>query len=497
MNDEFNATDKNNEYNGNSSSENNDIHENYANDEASSQKQRDDTNVAPKDEVSWSNSEYSFKPQSAVFDPVPQSVRDYAEKVRIDAVNDGETDDMSSNEGKRCRRESKCHTKLSLKTISLMLVVCIIVSAAAGFGGAYIGNKVYGSSSGSFGGNDGPSFVYKEAPSTENVGKTDFAISNVVEAVENTVVEIVTEEVVTNSFYGQYVSKGAGSGVIISEDGYIVTCAHVVEGASTVTVTLKDKNVYDAKIIGSDSRTDVALLKIEATGLTVAVIGDSDSLVIGEPAIAIGNPLGELGGTVTDGIISALEREVEIDGTAYTLLQTNAAINPGNSGGALFDINGTLIGIINAKQAGETIEGLGFAIPINAAMEVVGQLKEYGYVKGRPQFGVYLYDVSDSESYSALRGSEYSALINYVTDFGVYFIKYMDGQTGGLKFGDRIVAVDGVSISNTSDLKSILNEYSVGDEIILTVSRRDESSKLNRNVMVDVSITLMESTAQN
>lgn len=487
MNDEFNKTDKSDE------SKDREELKQVGNDQI----EHSEDGSAPKNEVSWSNTEYSYKPQNDVFDPVPQSVRDYAARVREDHLEDETNPYDLSKEKKEAVKEKKQRSGLSFKTVAMLLVVCILVSAAAGFGGSYIGNKIYGNSSESSENEGGSSVVYQSVPSTENLGTTEFAISNVVSAVENSVVEIVTEEVVTNSFYGQYVNQGAGSGVIISNDGYIVTCAHVVDGASTVTVTLKDKTVYDAKIIGSDSRTDIALIKIEATDLTVAVIGDSDSLVVGEPAIAIGNPLGELGGTVTDGIISALERAVEIDGTSYTLLQTNAAINPGNSGGALFDINGELIGIINAKQAGETIEGLGFAIPINSAMEVVEQLKEHGYVKGRPQLGVYLYEVSDSESYNALRGSEYSALINYVTDFGVYFTKYIDGHTGELKFGDRIIAMDGVSVSSVSDLKSLLNEYSVGDTVKLTVSRRDESSKLNRNVMVDVSITLTESTAQN
>lgn len=176
-------------------------------------------------------------------------------------------------------------------------------------------------------------------------------------------VEVTTEAVTTNAFFGQYVQSGAGSGVIITEDGYIITNNHVVSGASQVTVRTSDGTEYPATVVGADSKTDIAVLKIEATGLTPAVVGDSDSLQVGEFTLAVGNPLGELGGTVTDGIISALDREVTVENQTMNLLQTNAAVSPGNSGGGLFNERGELIGIVNAKSSGQNAEGLGLRDP--------------------------------------------------------------------------------------------------------------------------------------
>lgn len=379
--------------------------------------------------------------------------------------------------------------------IAALIAVCIVFSGAAGIGGSIAANRYFkDNTEANTNTNSNASVIYQDVNSKKNLGETNYSVANVVQAVSDTVVEIVTEQVSTNSIFGQYISKGAGSGVILTEDGYIVTCAHVIEGATTVKVTLTDGTSYDATVIGSDTQTDIALIKIEATGLTSAVIGDSDTLVVGEPAIAIGNPLGELGGTTTSGIISALEREVTIDGTTYKLLQTNAAINPGNSGGALFDSNGNLIGIVNAKESGTAIEGLGFAIPINDAMEVVEQLRSNGYVSGRPAFGIYVYDVSDDTALYGLKNSDYKGLLNYVNNYGVYFLKYTDGQTGDLQFGDRIVAIDGITVSSQADLKSLLSEYKIGDTATVTVSRISDS-QTGRSNMLDVTITLIEAAA--
>ena len=345
----------------------------------------------------------------------------------------------------------------------------------------------------------GSTVIYKTTDgSTTTTGSDDSAsgIPAVAAKVENSVVEIVTEQVTTNSFFGQYVTQGAGSGVIISEDGNIITCAHVIDGASTITVKTADGTSYTAKLIGSDSQTDIAVIKIDASGLQPAVIGDSSKLVVGEQAIAVGNPLGELGGTVTSGIISALERQVNIDGTTYTLLQTSAAINPGNSGGALFNSAGELVGIVNAKESGSSIEGLGFAIPINSAMGIAEDLLTNGYVSGRPQLGVVLSEINSSTSLNNIRNSEYSALINYITDYGVYFIKYADGVTGDLQFGDRIVAMDNVSVSSRADIKALLAEHEVGDTVTLTVSRI-EDTRVGRATMTEIEVTLTEAQSNS
>ena len=224
--------------------------------------------------------------------------------------------------------------------------------------------------------NDGSIDVYEEIGST---GYNDtLTITQVVDLVADTVVEIRTSSVAYDLFYGQYVTNGAGSGVIITENGYIITNHHVIVGAREITVRLTDGSEFAATVIGSDADRDIALLKINAKGLAFAKMGSSAKLSVGQEVIAIGNPLGSLGGTVTDGIISALDRSVTIEGHTMTLMQTNAAINPGNSGGGLFDMSGQLIGIVNAKESDTGIEGLGFAIPIDIAWETVKSIANGG-----------------------------------------------------------------------------------------------------------------------
>ncbi|MBQ1203777.1 MAG: trypsin-like peptidase domain-containing protein, partial [Loktanella sp.] len=250
----------------------------------------------------------------------------------------------------------------------------------------------------------------------------------VAEHAKPTVVEITTEMVTNNSFFQQFVQSGAGSGVIISADGYIITNNHVIDGASKITVRLTTGTEYAATLIGTDSQSDIAVLKVDAAGLPFATIGDSSKLMVGQEVVAIGNPLGELGGSVTNGIVSALDREITVDGQKMRLLQTNAAINPGNSGGGLFNMNGELIAIVNAKSSGEAIEGLGFAIPINYAHEVAQELLKNGYVSGRPAMGI---------SYIAI--DDYMDLMRYgVPSYGIYVD---DGGETSLQNGDRIVRI--------------------------------------------------------
>ena len=222
----------------------------------------------------------------------------------------------------------------------------VVFCGAVGFGGGYLGYTF------AKGGSTGP-VIYQAPAASSGTGSAAGGTANTADALSVTeiaskvgpsVVEVTTEAVTTNAFFGQYVQSGAGSGVIITEDGYIITNNHVVSGASQVTVRTSDGTEYPATVVGADSKTDIAVLKIEATGLTPAVVGDSDSLQVGEFTLAVGNPLGELGGTVTDGIISALDREVTVENQTMNLLQTNAAVSPGNSGGPLVDAGGRLVG---------------------------------------------------------------------------------------------------------------------------------------------------------
>lgn len=382
--------------------------------------------------------------------------------------------------------------------VALAICCCIVFSSLFGVGGGFLVYNILSETEQQVNTDPQTASVIKQAvDSLNNQGlDTNDAIVNATAFAKDTVVEITTETVATNYFYGQYVTEGAGSGVILTDDGYIITCAHVVDGASSVTVTLTNGTKYDATIVGKDNQTDIAVLKITAdTLLPSAVIGNSENLLLGEPAIAIGNPLGTLGGSVSNGIISALDREITIDGQNYKLLQTNAAINPGNSGGGLFNINGELIGIVNAKSAGNTIEGLGFAIPINSALKIAEELINNGYISGRPRLGVNVFEFNANSSYMNIRNSEYAAILNYLSDYGVYFLAYDGKQTGDLQFGDRIIAIDGTPVSSFTDISSLLQDsYQVGDEIEITVVRttiegRNVSSKLEY-----VKLTLVEST---
>ena len=383
--------------------------------------------------------------------------------------------------------------------IAVMICCCIVFSSLFGVGGGLI---VYnymsnGESVQSNAGNPPSESVIKQSVSSlENLGTdTNDAIVNATAFAKDTVVEITTETVQTNFFYGEYVTEGAGSGVIITEDGYIITCAHVVTGASAVTVTMTNGLKYDAKVIGEDSQTDIAVLKITADEIfPSAVVGNSDGLVLGEPAIAIGNPLGTLGGSVSNGIISALDREITIDGQSYKLLQTNAAINPGNSGGGLFNVNGELVGVVNAKSSGSTIEGLGFAIPINYAIGIAEELMSNGYISGRPVLGVNVFNFTANSSYMDIRNSEFAALLNYLDEFGVYFLEYTLAQEGGMQFGDRIIAIDGTPVSVLADMKALLQEsYKVGDEVEITVVRKTIEGRKVSSKLEYVKLTLIES----
>ena len=347
----------------------------------------------------------------------------------------------------------------------------VVFCGAVGFGGGYLGYTF------AKGGSTGP-VIYQAPAASSGTGSAAGGTANTADALSVTeiaskvgpsVVEVTTEAVTTNAFFGQYVQSGAGSGVIISEDGYIVTNNHVIEGAEKITVRLKNGNTYDAQLIGRDEETDIAIIKIEATeDLTVATLGDSSSLKVGETAIAIGNPLGQLGGTVTTGIISALDREIILNGEQMNLLQTNAAINPGNSGGGLFDSEGNLIGIVVAKSSGSDVEGLGFAIPIDDVKTVINELIDYGYVVGRTELGVTLVDIDTQQS----------AMMYRVNQLGTYILQVNEGsaaEKAGLQVGDRVISFGDTQVTSSSDISNALDSYQAGDQVKMTVQRGEET----------------------
>ena len=371
--------------------------------------------------------------------------------------------------------------------------VALVLAAAMGFAGGFVGAKFGGS---------GKVVIQQVAPSStaDSASGSDSSITaasssgssltteQVADLVSPSVVVITTEQVVYSqwSWYGQnQVESGAGSGVIISSDGYILTCAHVVDGASTITVTIGDKD-YTATLVGEDTTSDIAVIKIDADGLTPATVGNSDSLKVGQSVMAVGNPLGELGGTVTGGMISALNRSVTIQGSSsvntMSLIQMDASVSPGNSGGGLFNMNGELVGIVNAKSSSSDAEGLGFAIPINDAIKVAQELLENGYVTGRPYLGITYLAVEDAQTAAQLG----------VNAYGVYVVEVVKGgpaEKAGLQAGDRVVSVDGTEIASKDDLGTLMQKHAAGDTLSITIAREGQ--------MQTVNVTLGEKTASN
>ena len=352
--------------------------------------------------------------------------------------------------------------------IAAMLAITMLASAALGFGGGYLAKNMNTTTSGNLTINQVSSGNVTNASAASSATTT----SDIVKKTADSVVEIATEGITTGSFARQYVTKGAGSGVIISSDGYIVTNHHVIDGANTIKVTLRDGTTsYDATLIGSDEDNDIALLKIDAEGLTPATFGDSSSLAVGDYVVAIGNPLGTLGGTVTDGIISALAREVTIEDKSMTLLQTNAQISPGNSGGGLFNAKGELIGIVNAKDSATEVEGIAFAIPVNNVIDIIKDLQNYGYVTGKIDMGMEFVDINSNDT----------AFYYGVNQLGCYVLSVQTGsnaEAAGFRRGDLITAVNGQAISSSGDISKALENNKVGDTVTLTVSRSGQTKDL-------------------
>ena len=370
--------------------------------------------------------------------------------------------------------------------------VALVLAAAMGFAGGFVGAKYGGGSKVVIQQVERPASSDSSTDSTGNsisaTSGTGLSTAQVAELVSPSVVVITTEQVVYSqwSWYGQsQVESGAGSGVIISSDGYILTCAHVVSGASNITVSIGDKD-YPATLVGEDTTSDIAVVKVDATGLTPATVGDSDNLKVGESVMAVGNPLGELGGTVTSGIVSALNRSVSIQGTSsvntMSLIQMDASVSPGNSGGGLFNMNGELVGIVNAKSSSSDAEGLGFAIPINDAIKVAQDLLENGYVTGRPYMGITYLAVTDAQTAAQLG----------VNAYGIYVVDVVSGgpaDKAGLKAGDRIISIDNTEVAQKTDLGTLMQEHSAGDTLSITIARDGQ--------MQTVSLTLGEKNASN
>ena len=316
------------------------------------------------------------------------------------------------------------------------------------------------------------SMEIRKKPENSDGGFVVKDVSDVVQKVRLSVVGVITESFQT------YSTSSTGSGIILSEDGYIVTNNHVVEGGDSIAVTLDDGETYAAELIGTDVKSDIAVLKIDAQNLPAAEFGDSSQVEVGEAAIAIGNPLG-LNGTVTAGIISAVDREIQVGSSNMVLLQTDASINPGNSGGALLNEYGQVIGVNSAKISSEDSEGLGFAIPSNTVGPIVEELIDKGYVSGRPLTGI------SGRNVSALAAAFYNIPQGILVD---QVAPESDAAAKGLTAGDVIIGVDDIRVENISDACTLRDEHKAGDTMKLTFYRQGSTHEINIQLMEETNL---------
>lgn len=350
------------------------------------------------------------------------------------------------------------------KAFVLTIIICMILSSALTAGAVVLLSETGVISSGKR--VSATNYTLQQATGSEK------SIQEIVAMNENAVVEIRTESTAYDMWLRNYVTEGAGSGVIIDTKGYIITNNHVVEGANKITVTLKDGSEYEAELVGTDPDNDVAVVKIKANNLTATTYGNSDDINVGDLAVAIGNPLGELGGTASQGIVSATDRKITLDNRELTLIQTDASINPGNSGGGLFNQYGQLVGIVVAKSAGSDIEGLGFAIPINTAAPIAKALIKGESVKAsHPIIGINIVDIQDTET----------AMKYNVKILGVYVhsISSKEAEKAGFQEGDLIYYIEDQRIENSDELAAALAKHKAGDKVSVTVVRGNNTETLN------------------
>ena len=361
-------------------------------------------------------------------------------------------------------------SRKGVRTAALVLC-CALVGGGAGVGGAVIYDNLTRQENGLV-----TIYQNKTDPTPVQISKADGltpkSLSEIYAAYANSCVCVNITATVQQGWY-QYQATGAGSGFIISEDGYIVTNYHVIDGANSITVTLNDGSQHEAKLIGGEETNDVAVLKIDnIAGLTPVVLGDSDDLVVGETVCTIGNALGALSFSQTSGGVSATDRSVTMsDGAVINMIQTDCTINSGNSGGPLFDSYGRVVGITSAKYSNNgnssqaSIEGIGFAIPINDVIAIITDYIQYGYVTGRPYMGISCADIT--QQYQQVFGWPAGVYVNAVEAGSC-------AQTAGLKQGDIITKINDTAITGVTQMISVKNGYRAGDTVQLTVFRSGE-----------------------
>lgn len=375
-----------------------------------------------------------------------------------------------------------------------VLIAAALIALVCGYVGAWAAGQT-----------NGKVVIQKVTGGQTTDGSTDgeaLAATDVAAAISPTVVSIATEQIQYNQFwYGAQVSSGAGSGVIISEDGYILTCAHVVSDADSVMVTDYEGNEYTAQLVGSYEAGDIAVIKIDADGLQAATLGDSGAVKLAETVYAVGNPGGTLGGSITDGIISATERTITVsldssqsygfasmnNTISLDVMQTSTAVSPGNSGGGLFNSSGELIGIVNAKSSGESQEGIGFAIPINTAQEIAESLINNGYYTGETR------TESENDAVMNITVSEVGSQVAQLSgvEAGLYVQEVQEGgaSDGLLEVNDRIISVDEKVIKTTKELSNVLAKCEPGETVSVSVERSGR--------MITVDITLAQNQNQS
>ncbi len=412
-----------------------------------------------------------------------------------DTQRKNEYDDLKTSSFYNERYE-KPH-KGKIKEMILPLLIVALLSSV--IGGALVGAWFqFGApvvSDNSENMSNGTKIETQSVKQIEIIDKTDSPVTAIAEKVSPSIVGIQVNYRAQDIFWGVSELGGSGSGIIIRSDGYILTNNHVIESAmgtgnqiaqgASVEVILpnqKDQS-YDAEVVGRDEKTDLAILKIELTDLPAADLGDSDELKVGELAVAIGNPAGiELMGSVTSGIISGLNREISLSDThKLKVIQTDAAINPGNSGGALVNSRGEVIGVNTLRISGVNYEGLGFAIPINTAKDIMDDLISEGYVKGRPQLGVY-FDPRLTE--------ELAEELGVPMGFLVYDVEFLSGaDKAGILKNDIITEFNGVKVQSFEDLEAEKNQYKAGEVVKITLYRvTDWDTRKGEYLTVDVTL---------
>ena len=347
--------------------------------------------------------------------------------------------------------------------ITALVLACVVAGGAAGYGGAALAKG--GSGSGTAISESDRTVTAVEVKKVD--GKTKMQPAEVYASTVNSTVSINCSSQSTNIFGQTTQSASSGSGFIISEDGYIVTNYHVVSGASSVEVTLYNGDTYDATVIGGDSDYDVAVLKINASGLQPVTLGESADVNVGDTVLAIGNPLGELTFSMSQGIVSSCDRAINVDGTPFNMIQVDCSINPGNSGGPLMNLYGEVVGIVSAKYStysSTTVEGLGFAIPISDVRSIITDIMENGAVTDKAYMAIT----------AGTMNEQMAAQFNIDVTEGVFVYSVVEGGAGdkaGLRLGDVITKMGDKTLTSRQDLSAAMKGYRAGDTVTLTVYR--------------------------